>query len=120
MNTATITAKSRNLAFAFSTQPTGRGTEIALPAAPAPAAWGGPSAVARAMDESRKYLSGGEYYSTACFVGGRRILSYRVITSGEKSESIFDQSSRSNEIAMMMARGLRGGTVVEVTLEDAE
>jgi len=73
MPTVTIRNTARNLRFAFTTTPIGRGT-IATPEMPArPMSL---KAVEEAVEEAARIVSGGIYYNCDLWVGKKRVVSH--------------------------------------------
>ena len=68
----TVTSRARNLGFAFSTVPTGNGTEITKPSKPT--VYGGLRAIEAEMERMGKVVSGGTYYRAVWWVGGREVV----------------------------------------------
>ena len=70
--TITITSRARNPGYAWSTTPTGRGTEITKPTKPT--VRGGIRAIEEAMAEQRRVCDGGTYSNATMWVGDMEIV----------------------------------------------
>jgi len=75
MLTTTITARARNLRFAYSTTPTGNGIEIAVPDMPASTMT--LKAVEEAIESAARNVSGGTYYNARLWVGDKPVARYQ-------------------------------------------
>lgn len=67
----TVTSRARNLGFAFSTVPTGNGTQITKPTRPSVV--GGLRTVEAEMERMGRVVNGGTFYRAVWFVGGREV-----------------------------------------------
>ena len=77
----TITARARNLRFAYSTTPTGNGIEIATPDMPTRTMT--IKAVEEALDAAARNVSGGTYYNARLWVGDKPVT--RHLGNGARS-----------------------------------
>lgn len=101
VTTARITARSRNLRFAFSTVPTGNGIEIATPEMPARSM--SVKAVEDAIDDAARTVSGGTYYNARLWVGDAVVVGFCGCGASSLSDMRFILNAARN-----------GGAVVDV------